>query len=363
MNKWHFIVLLMAWIAVFGSSSGSLPQVSQNPTVITSGWTRSGPEEQGLNPKLLNKAFQEAAKNPYIYSLLVVKNGYLVRESYFNGSDVSAWDLVYSVTKSVTSALVGIAIEEGYIDSVDQRIIDYFPEHDTPELDSEKRKITIRHLLTMQSGIDTDDNLGEIMSRAPDMAAAIMESDLCFVPGTDFLYSSYGTHLLSVIITRATGTTTREYAREKLFTPLGIRSFFWETDPNGIAFGGGRLHLAARDMARFGQLYLQRGLWKRRQVIPAGWIDQSLRNHRSFQDEWGGMKDAGYGFCWWTGRIHDHKAYAAWGHGGQWIWLFPEQNLMVVSTMNAYIGDGVKPTQFMPSLLSRFLLPALGKSK
>lgn len=363
MNKWHFAVLPMVWIAVFGSPAGSLSQVSRNSTAITSGWLRSGPEEQGLNPKQLNKAFQEAAANPYVYSLLVVKNGYLVRESYFNGSDASAWDLVYSVAKSVTSALAGIAIEEGYIDSVDQRILDYFPEYDTPELDPDKRKITIRHLLTMQSGIDTDDNLGDIMNRAPDMAAAIMESDLRFTPGADFLYTSYGIHLLSVIITRATGMTTHEYAREKLFFPLGIRSFFWETDQNGIAFGGGRLHLSARDLARFGKLYLQRGMWKQRRVIPDHWIDQSFRNHRSFPDEWGGMKDAGYGFCWWTGRIHSHKAYAAWGHGGQWIWLFPDQNLMVVSTMNAYIGDGIKPAKLMPYLLSRYLLPALGKSK
>ena len=256
-------------------------------------WEKSSPKKQGLDTKILKSAYNEVKSKPYINSLVIIKNGYLVKEEYFNGGDRNTLDLTYSVTKSIISALIGIAIDKGYIKGLDQKIMDFYPEYNTPNLDSRKKDITIRHILTMQAGFDHENNISKKMISAPNMIKAIINSELKFDPGTDYLYSTSGSHLLSGIITKATQMSTKDFAIKYLFKPLDIKSVIWTTDQNGIYTGGAGLFLTPRDMARFGYLYLQKGQLNEQQIISAEWIKISTQNHRSYTETWNEMTNLG----------------------------------------------------------------------
>jgi CubicO group peptidase (beta-lactamase class C family) len=321
-------------------------------------WPTSSPAEQGMDWNILKGAFDEVKQKSYMYSLLVVRNGYLVAEGYYNGRDKNTMDMIFSATKSFVSALIGIAIQEGYIDSLDQKMMDFFPEYDTPDLDPRKREITIRHLLTMQSGFDQETNLSGV-DTAPNMIAAIIASELRFDPGTDFLYSTHGSHILSGILTKATGMSTLAYAFQKLFTPLGIRSMYWSADQNGVTFGGSGLYLTPRDMARFGYLYLKEGFVDQQQIVPADWIVTSVQNYRSYREPWKEMDDVGYGFLWWTGRFGSYPVYFASGFGGQWILNVPDLDLIVVATMNAFMEVDWQNMESLIPIIHNYILPAV----
>jgi len=322
-------------------------------------WPTSSPEAQGLDGDILKGAFDEAGKKSYMYSLLVVKNGFLVSEAYYNYRDENTMDLIFSATKSFVSALIGIAIEEGFIDSLDQKMMDFYPEYDNSNLDPRKRDITIRHLLTMQSGFDHESNIGGTVDTAPNMIAAIIASELRFDPGTDFIYSSHGSHILSGIITKATGMSTLNYAVEKLFTPIGVQTMVWSTDQNGVTFGGSGLYLSPRDMARFGYLYMENGYLDLKQVVPAEWIEHSVQNHRNYTEPWEEMDDVGYGFQWWTGSFDEYPVYFASGFGGQWILNVPDLNMIIVATMNAFTENNWQQMESLIPIVYNNILPAV----
>ncbi len=322
-------------------------------------WPTSSPEAQGLDGDILKGAFDEAGKKSYMYSLLVVKNGFLVSEAYYNYRDENTMDLIFSATKSFVSALIGIAIEEGFIDSLDQKMMDFYPEYDNSNLDPRKRDITIRHLLTMQSGFDHESNIGGTVDTAPNMIAAIIASELRFDPGTDFIYSSHGSHILSGIITKATGMSTLNYAVEKLFTPIGVQTMVWSTDQNGVTFGGSGLYLSPRDMARFGYLYMENGYLDLKQIVPAEWIEHSVQNHRNYTEPWEEMDDVGYGFQWWTGRFDEYPVYFASGFGGQWILNVPDLNMIIVATMNAFTENNWQQMESLIPIIYNNILPAV----
>jgi len=330
-----------------------------NPSGDSFDWPVSTPAAQGLREDLLERAAHEVCTTNFVYSLLVARNGVLVSETYLNGVEADSLASTYSATKSFVSALVGIALQEGHIDSLDQRVLDFFPNYDVEEIDR-KEDITIRHLLAMQSGFDEESNIGLYLNLTPNMVAAIFGTELRFDPGTNFLYSTHGSHILSAILSRTTGTFTDRYAEEKLFRPLGITSFTWSTDQNGIPFGGAGLSLSARDMARFGQLYLQHGAMEERQIVPAEWVALSTQNCRAYTESWEEMTDVGYGFQWWTGKVREHALYFASGFGGQWIVVIPDLEMVVVSMMNADLEtEGWLNMEFLIELLDRFILPAV----
>jgi CubicO group peptidase (beta-lactamase class C family) len=353
------LVCLLFSVAIISGCDLAGPTEGSNPEGDSFEWPVSTPAEQGLRADLLERAADEVSATDYIYSLLVARNGYLVSETYANGVDSGSLTLTYSATKSVTSALIGIALQEGFIDSLDQRVLDIFPEYDYQE-DERKGNITVRHLLTMQAGFDHETNIGAVVNAAPDMVAAIFESELRFEPGTDFLYSTHGSHILSAIITKTTGMYTEAYAELKLFSPIGVESFAWHNDQTGIPFGGAGLYLTARDMARYGQLYLQGGSVDRRRVVPAEWVTLSTRNHRAYTEPWEEMDSVGYGFQWWTGTVRDYPLYFASGFGGQWIVVIPTADMVVVSTMNALTEtDDWQQMEFLIELLDQSILPAV----
>jgi CubicO group peptidase (beta-lactamase class C family) len=321
-------------------------------------WPVSAPEDQGLNPDVLQGALEIIENMDYVSSLLIVRNGYLVVEWYHHHT-ANTMNPVYSATKSVTSALLGIALEKGYIDSVDQKLEDYFQDELQSSTDPRKHDITIQHLLTMQAGFGEILTMPVYKKNWNNLLKIIIESPLQYDPGEDFCYSSHSAHLLSGIITRATGMSTLAFAQKHLFRPLGIQRVKWLTDGNGIHYGGSCLYLSPRDMARFGYLYLKNGLIDDKQILPSEWIETSVRNYRDFTEPWQEMEDVGYGYLWWTGRFGRYPVYFASGYGGQFILHVPDLDMVIVTTANADTETEWHQMVSLLSVVSNHILPAV----
>jgi CubicO group peptidase (beta-lactamase class C family) len=303
----------------------------------------STPEAQGLNPEALAAAYERAGAIPHIYSMLVLKNGYLVAEQYFNGQHRDTAHPVASVTKSIVSALVGLALEDGYLTDLDQRMLDFFPEYDTPGLDPRKRDITIRQLLQMRAGYPTDNIpafYSSLFGSGNWIRFIVVDHPLETTPGTRWHYSSASAHLLSAIVTRASRLPLYDFARERLYEPLGLLIRSWPEDPQGFYVGYGDNQCTPRQLASFGQMYLDGGSWNGRQVLPTTWIDESFRDYS--QTEYGTLgpyRDIRYGYLWWHAEVDDHDVYFAWGHGGNFIMLAPDLRMLVVTTAHNFAGD------------------------
>lgn len=272
-------------------------------------------------------AVEAAERMPRLHSLLVSRGGEILVERYFNGRDQADIANVKSVSKSVISALVGIAIDEGHIDGLEQPIADYFGEL-LPD-GSPKRSITVRHLLTMQSGLETTSNRNYgawVLSE--DWVAFALRQPLETAPGTRMIYSTGNTHLLSAILTRATGRDTLTYARDVLARPLGFHLAAWPTGPRGIYFGGNDMELTPRQMLAFGELYLNGGRANGRQIVPEEWVEASLVPRAESTRE----QDRYYGYGWWIRDAAGTRTPYAWGYGGQFIILAPQLDAVVVAT-------------------------------
>src|SRR5262249_35764084 len=263
---------------------------------------------------------------------------------------------LYSVTKSITSALVGIAIKQGAIKSVHQPVLDFFPKLANVNRDRRIRAMTIEHLLEMETGLEWNEsrvpygtrrNSVSQMKSSPDWIHYYLSRRMVAEPGTMFAYSSAATHLLSAIIQRQTGITASSYAQERLFDPLGISNVQWTADPNGITTGGWGLYLTARDTAKIGYLYLNRGSWSEAEVVPPHWVDASTTKHATVISAkdlryrlarllwWALRRDSlpvtsmDYGYHWW---LPPFGGYAALGYAGQSIFVVPDLKLVVVFT-------------------------------
>jgi CubicO group peptidase (beta-lactamase class C family) len=280
-------------------------------------------------------AVESAETMPRLYSLLVSWRGSLVLERYFNGHDASDVANVKSVSKSLISALVGIAIERGDIEGVDQTIGDFFPDRLADDNDAAKRKITIANLLSMQAGLETTSNRNYgrwVMS--PDWVAWALEQPFVDFPGGRMIYSTGNTHLLSAILSRATGMSTLEFAREALAAPLGFQLAAWPTDPQGIYFGGNDMELTPRQMLAVGEMYINHGMFNGHRVVPEEWIETSFIPRTESKREEGRL----YGYGWWIRDMAGFPTPYAWGYGGQFILIVPELDLVVVTTSSSYPG-------------------------
>jgi CubicO group peptidase (beta-lactamase class C family) len=328
-------------------------------------WEKSSASEQGLNEAGLIDAENQANQSGFVNSMLIVRNGYLVWECYFNGQDQSDAHNVMSVSKSFISALVGLALREGYLDSLDQKMMDFFPEYARSSMDPRKFQITIRHLLSMRAGFnnsieDYDVNWNRWIN-SPDWLQYVINLELLYNPGTRFAYITAETHLLSAILAKATGMSTLEFAKKYLFNPMGIRIRGWDRDPMGYYTGGMGMYFNARDLARFGYLYLQDGRLEGRQIIPADWVDQSLRRYSQGSSNWGALENIGYGYLWWLGRINGQGCFIALGYAGQYIIVFPSLNLIVVATSqhNFYPDTADEHERHILDICSDYILPAV----
>ena len=339
------ILSMLVGCSPSGPSTEDLEAVEYTP-LLGDDWEVSTPAEQGLDPMLVAELYYNAAELETLYGLLVVKNGYLIAEGYFNEGSVEQKARVQSVTKSYTSALVGIALDQGYLSSVDQKMIDFFPEVAGQINDPRKEQITIRDLLQMRAGYpweETDPALWEGLLSG-DYLPLIDEFPLVSDPGTEFHYSNLTSNWLGIIVARACGTNLKSYAEEHLFLPIGAEVGDWGTDRDGHNNGCCDLHFTARDMAKFGLLYLNEGEYEGNQVIPADWVSESLQRYSEdinatggFPANWGlSISDIGYGYQWWSARVGEHHFDFAWGHGGQLIVLLDELDMVIVVTSDPF---------------------------
>jgi CubicO group peptidase (beta-lactamase class C family) len=290
--------------------------------------------ETEIDASVFNDALQSADDMDRLRSLLVSHEGDLVLEEYFNGSSRYDTANVKSVSKSVLSALVGIAIDQGHVGGLDQPIADYFGDRLTAYPD--KGEITIGNLLSMQAGLETTSfyNFGAWVL-SDDWIGFALERPFLAEPGTRMLYSTGNSHLLSAILTQATGMSTRDYAQQVLGEPLGINVQPWTRDPDGIYFGGNNMEFTPRQMLSFGEMYLNGGQANGRQVVPEDWVDVSLtpvvRSTRNTERQ--------YGYGWWMRDMAGLRTAYAWGYGGQFILLVPDLGLVVVTTSSSLPGD------------------------
>jgi CubicO group peptidase (beta-lactamase class C family) len=293
---------------------------------------------------LLSQALQRAAELPRLRGILVSQGGEIVLERYVGSAGADRTTNIKSASKSVLSALVGIAIAEGHIRGIDQPISDFFPTYFArPDVDPRKRQITVGNLLSMQSGLEsTSFNEYGAWVGSSNWVTAALEQPMVDAPGGRMLYSTGSTHLLSAILTRATGRSTWQYANEKLAEPLGFRIRPWQRDPQGIFFGGNDMYLTPRQMLAFGRLWLNGGLHGDRQVVPAAWVQESVRRHTTSP-----FNGHGYGLGWWTRESGGRGVHFAWGYGGQYVFVVPELDLVAVFTSQS---EGPRDRDHLPAI-------------
>lgn len=298
-------------------------------------WQISTPEEQGLDPMLVAELYHDAAELETLYGLLVVKNGYLIAEDYFNEGSVGQKALLQSAAKSITSALVGLALEQECLSSVDQKMIDFFPDFANQIVDPRKREITLRDMLQMRAGYPPEESNQALWEAvwSGDYVHLVADFPLTSDPGTKFQYSNLTTHWLGVIVARACESDLKSFGQEHLFDPLGAEIGDWRKDLDGYNWAAGEIHVSARDAAKFGMLFLNDGQFEGNQIIPAEWVHDSLQTYSvNAYDNIGAFRDIGYGYQWWSAEIGDHRVNFAWGHGGQLIVLLDDLNMVVVVT-------------------------------
>jgi CubicO group peptidase (beta-lactamase class C family) len=307
-----------------------------------------------LDTARLSQAYAQAAELPRLKSLVVQWKGEIVGERYFNGATRASRANIKSASKSVISALVGIAIARGDIDSTNQPISQLL-RAETRGLDSVKRAITVSHLLSMRAGLQSTsfDQYGSwVTSR--NWVANALRRPMVAQPGGDMIYSTGSTHLLSAILTRASGTSTLAFAQRHLFRPIGVELRPWQADPQGIYFGGNDMYLTPREMLKFGALYLDGGVHQGRQIVPKAWIDSSWTERTS--SPWNGHR---YGYGWWTRTAQLHTVRFAWGYGGQFIFVVPELQLVVVATSDSDSRREGSHTWTLHRLLENEIIPAV----
>ena len=280
-------------------------------------------------------AHEAALRLPRLHSLLISHRGELVFEEYYNGADPRRPANMKSASKSVISALIGIAIDEGHIKSVEDPITKYFPEYIFNQTNPDKQLITIENLLTMQSGLETTSNRNYgkwVLS--DNWVEFVLNQPLVAKPGTRMLYSTGSTHLLSAILTRASGVNTKEFAQKYLASQLGYSMSYWSRDPQGIYFGGNDMEMTPRQMLAFGELYLNQGVHEGRQIIPTNWVKESYRPHVLSPRGQGRY----YGYGWWLRDLAGMLVPVAWGYGGQLIFVVEPLDLVVVATSDSTPG-------------------------
>ena len=386
LNIFIRLLLTFGFLGTLASCTDSPNDPSDNnnlypiPEQIDDGWETASLPSVGLNEYKLLQMLGYLQSNPdhKIHSIIIIKNNKLVFEEYFPGDKFNLGQYtgetgfdredthnLCSATKSFVSACIGIAIGKGFIQSVEQKISEFFPEHsDLFQNNPLKQTITLKHLLTMSSGIEWDDetyyyndprnDLYQLFT-VSDPIIYILSKDIIETPGTVFAYRNCNTNLLGEIIRRASGQRLDAFAENFLFGKLGITELEWQMLPNNVVFCSGDLRLRPRDMAKFGQLFLNGGVWNQEQIISANWTNESIQSRFFMPANWW---EDGYGYQWWTKTFHSnsnsYESYFAQGWGGQCIFVFPANHIIVVFTGGNYFTESP-----MLELLNSYILPVI----
>jgi CubicO group peptidase (beta-lactamase class C family) len=340
------VALLVALAYIYIPGHGHLPSLVTPDYWPTNGWQASVPEQQGIDSIQLAEGVRSIQeKHIAIDSLMIIRNGYMVLDAYYSPYDGSFPHDFASVTKSVMTTLIGIAVDQGKL-QLDQKVVSFFPNRSIANLDARKKNITIRDLVTMRNGMESgcfkgDEPTLDAMRATPDWVQAALDRKMVSSPGSHFCYDSPGMHLLSAILQETTGMTALEFAQKHLFDPLGIHDVVWLSDPQGYTHGWGDLHIKPEDAAKLGYLWLHAGAWDGRQIVSSSWVSESIQAHsRMVGNEYG------YGYGWWITSVD----FYAMGRGGQYIHVIPSMNVIVVIT-----AGGSDFNQVLPFLLKVFL--------
>ena len=313
----------------------------------TEGWAISTPAEQGMNESRLLEMIDHIEENFIsINAIVVIRNGCLVFEHYFDFFHENMMSNIFSCTKSFTSTCIGIALQQEYFESTQLKVLDFFQDRTVDNLDERKESMTVEDLLTMRAGFDWNDDSDAGMSeynqmiRSEDWVQYVLDTPMDVAPDTVWNYNSGASHLLSAIVQNATGLTAEEFATEHLFGPLGIVNVTWREDPQGISIGGNTIQLNARDMAKVGYLFLRDGEWDGTQIVSSAWVENATQSH----SQWPG---GGYGYQWWTRS--DYNAFYAAGYAGQFIYVAPDYDVVIAvkASTGLYfdpLGDWVIPS-------------------
>ncbi len=330
--------------------------VSLSAENSSSALPRSTPEAQGI-PAAAILAFVEAANEPTnaIQSFMLVRHGQVVAEGWWSPYGAEIPHKMFSLSKSFTSTAVGLAIAEGKL-SLDDPVLSFFPEDAPPQPSANLKSMRVRDLLIMSSGQNATNvaHLGEVMRNSAQSGEKITKAFLAAPveckPGTLFIYNTPGSYMLSAIVQKVTGETVFDYLRPRLFEPLGIENPTWDASPQGITFGGVGLNIRTEDIARFGQLYLQKGGWGGKQLLPASWVESATARQTSNGSDPASDWDQGYGYQFWRCR---HGLYRGDGAFGQFCIVMPEQDAVVAIT------SGTGNLQAIMNLVWDKLLPAM----
>ena len=308
------------------SQDEQIEEMPEPEIEVNNDWEFDIPENRGMNSEILSQLHTAAAKTD-INAIVTTKNGVIIDEYYKDEYDETSVFRLASCSKSFTGALIGIAIEQGYISGVEAKLSEFLP-----KIGNGKQEITIKHLLTNTSGIEWYEWSGGTsfreFTRSENWVEYVLEKPMVAQPGTYFSYTTGGSHLLAAALEKATGKTAFEFGKENLFEPLGMDSVEWRSDPQGITDGGNGISMTVRDAAKFGQLYLNAGKWRDEQIISADWVEDSIIT----QDAGPGGRSGTYGYQWWLRPFGaaEYDTYYAMGHGGQFIFVVPELELVTV---------------------------------
>lgn len=293
----------------------------------TLGWKTSTPEGQGVDSLKLAEVMDQLLNSKLrVHSLLVVRNGRIVLEANFYPFQPDGLHDLASVTKAITATIIGLAIHKGFIQDVHQPVLGFFPDYKIKNIDERKKSMLLENLLSMRDGIQCIASPSEItlmqMLFSPNYVQFMLDLPMEAEPGTRYKYNSGGVHLLSAVVSQATGQSALEFAKKRLFGPLGISDMIWPVDPQGVNnLGWGDLRLRARDLAKIGYLCLKNGIWQGNRILPEGWIAQATKKYTQFDD------GNGYGYQL---EIHTDGSYSKSGRGGQYLHVVPARNMVVV---------------------------------
>jgi len=293
-------------------------------------WPVSAPERFGIKKSLIEqKLIGKFETLDYPLSLIIIKNDTLIVEKYFRGTSVNTAFNTQSATKSFVNVLVGIAIDKGLIKNEKIKIKDLLPEYYNATIETKKDSITIKHLLTMQAG--WDDNYTRNL-KGYDWIETAMSNRLKYQPGTSFLYTNIGPCFLIQILEKQSKQSTKDFANTNLCSPLNVTIAEWLKTPNGKCIGGGPLFMTSRDMARFGQLFIKRGIINGKKIVDSTWIKKSTTNYVNNSLMSDDVPAKGYGYLMWIDNYKNHEIWLAAGAGGQYIMIVPELNMILVTT-------------------------------
>ncbi|GCE21102.1 serine hydrolase domain-containing protein [Dictyobacter kobayashii] len=344
----------------------------------TLAWKTATPQSLSMDIQLLKQLDEYARQTASLLSIVIVRSGIIIFEEYYHGWGQHHYHNINSVTKSVTSALVGIALQEGFLHSLDKPLLSFFPEYHTSQPDPRRERITLRHMLSMASGYALAP--GGIETFLEDTASVVgmLDRPLEHEPGTHYNYDDMGAHLVALVLARCTGMPLHEFARQYLFDPLGIwqnderirdpwktgeasaekphhygvwsdqQAGLWSNDLQGNQIGGFGLQLTTREMARLGYLYLNQGIWNEQRILPANYIKDSWQAHSITN------RGEKYGFFWFLSEYHGKRVNCAIGYGGQLIGFIPELDIVVASTSSPESGP---PSNRI--ILNNFVIPAM----